>query len=61
MGMRSMAIYGLPLGLLMTGAIADLWSAPIALAIDASIGLVLSLLIILKLRSLWRYRTAATG
>jgi len=51
MGIRSMAIYELPLGLLMTGAIADLWSAPLALAIDASIGLGLSLLITLKLRA----------
>jgi MFS family permease len=59
MGMRSMAVYGLPLGLLMTGAIADLWSAPGAVAINASIGLALTLVIVLKLRDIWRYRNDA--
>jgi len=53
MGLRSMAVYGLPMGLLVSGALADSLGAPLALAINAGLGMVLTALIALSLRKLW--------
>jgi len=53
MGVRSMAVYGLPMGLLAIGAMADLMGAPRAIAIMAAGGAVLTLVIAAWLRELW--------
>jgi hypothetical protein len=53
MGIRSMAVYGLPMGLLAIGAMADILGAPRALAIMAAAGAVLTLVISAWLRELW--------
>jgi hypothetical protein len=48
-----MAVYGLPLGLLAIGAMADLMGAPLAMAIIAAGGAVLTVVIASWLRGLW--------
>jgi len=53
MGIRSMAVYGLPMGLLAIGAMADIMGAPRAIAIMAAAGGVLTLAIAAWLRELW--------
>jgi hypothetical protein len=53
MGVRSMAVYGLPIGLLAIGAMADLMGAPRAIAIMSAGGAVLTLVIASWLRELW--------
>ena len=55
MGLRSLAVYGLPLGLLASGALADLFGAPTALAINGGIGITLGVAIPLWTRRMWRY------
>ena len=53
MGVRSMAVYGLPMGLLMAGALADVLGAPLALGATAIGGAVMTALIAALLRGLW--------
>ncbi len=53
MGIRSMAVYGLPMGLLAIGAMADLMGAPRAIAVMATGGAVLTVVIASWLRDLW--------
>ena len=53
MGVRSMAVYGLPMGLLAIGAMADLLGAPLAMTIMAAGGAVLTMVIASWLRELW--------
>ena len=54
MGARSLAVYSLPLGLLVSGALADIFGAPAALAIVSVFGVVATLLITVGVRDLWR-------
>ena len=54
MGLRSMAVYGLPVGLLLTGALADILGTPTALAINAGMGGALTVFIVVRLKKLWR-------
>lgn len=56
MGLRSLVIYGLPVGLLATGAIAERHGAPLALAVSATLGMALTALIAAWLRDMWRVR-----
>ena len=56
MGLRNLAVYGLPLGLLASGALADLFGAPTALAINGGVGITFGVVIPLWTRRLWRYR-----
>jgi hypothetical protein len=56
MGVRSMAVYGLPMGLLMAGALADVLGAPLALGATAIGGAVMTALIAALLRGLWALR-----
>ena len=53
MGVRSMAVYGLPMGLLMVGALAGILGGPAALAICTVGGVALTVLIATRLRGLW--------
>jgi Na+/melibiose symporter-like transporter len=54
MGLRSLAVYGLPFGLLAAGAMAERVGAPLTLAIVAGTGMALTGLLALTLRGLWR-------
>ncbi|MFC1935733.1 MFS transporter [Chloroflexota bacterium] len=54
MGLRSLAIYGLPVGLLATGALTERLGAPAALMTAATTGIVLTLLIAMRLKGMWR-------
>ena len=54
MGLRSLAVYGLPLGLLASGAIADTLGIQLALLGNGAIGIVITLAIVLALRGIWR-------
>ena len=54
MGLRSLAVYGLPLGLLASGAIADALSITVALVANGVIGIAVTALIVLALRGIWR-------
>lgn len=54
MGARSLAVYSLPLGLLISGALAEAFGAPVALAIFAAAGAVFTALIAAWFRELWR-------
>ena len=53
MGVRSLAIYGLPLGLLTAGFISNTYGAPTAMLIQVIIGLCITALVTLLLRNLW--------
>jgi predicted MFS family arabinose efflux permease len=55
MGVRALAVYGLPMGLVISAAMADLISTPTALVVDATVGIALTLAIAVSLRSLWRH------
>ena len=55
MGLRSLAVYGLPLGLLASGALADLMGAPVTFAISGGMGIILGVAILLWTRRLWHY------
>jgi hypothetical protein len=55
MGVRMLAVYGLPLGLMAAGALIDLIGYPTTISALAVVGLAFTLLIGLKWRaSLWR-------
>lgn len=56
MGLRSLAVYGLPIGLLISGGVADIWTIQIALLINAIVGIVFGIGITISISSLWRYR-----
>ena len=53
MGVRSLAIYGLPLGLLTAGFISNTYDAPTAMLVQVIIGLCITALVTLLLRKLW--------
>ena len=55
MGLRSLAVYGLPLGLLASGFLADILGAPLALAINGIAGIAFGIAIVATMRSVWRY------
>lgn len=55
MGLRSLAVYGLPLGLLASGFLADILGAPLALALNGLVGIVFGLAIAVATRGIWRY------
>lgn len=54
MGLRSLAVYGLPLGLLASGAIADTLGITFALVGNGVIGIVVTAAVVLALREIWR-------
>ena len=54
MGLRSLAVYGLPIGLLASGAIADTLGITVALVTNGVIGVAITALIAIALRSIWR-------
>ena len=54
MGLRSLAVYGLPLGLLASGAIADTLGIQLALLGNGAIGIAITIAIVLALREIWR-------
>ncbi len=53
-GVRSMAVYGLPIGLLTTGGLADVLGITTAMAISGAVGMFFTLLVTVRLRGLWR-------
>jgi hypothetical protein len=53
MGVRAMAVYGLPMGLLLVGALADTLGVPTALTAIAVGGAVMAALITFWLRGMW--------
>ncbi len=55
MGLRSLAVYGLPLGLLASGFLADLLGASVALAVNGVAGIVFGVAIAVVTRAVWRY------
>jgi len=55
MGLRSLAVYGLPIGLLLSGALADVFSVKIALIVNAAGGIVFAVGITVFLSELWRH------
>ena len=56
MGLRSLAVYGLPIGLLLSGAMADRLSVKVALIVNATVGIVFAVVIAAFLSELWRHR-----
>ena len=54
MGVRSLAVYGLPIGLLIAGALANLYGAPFAITMDMLVGMLLTMLIAVKFNRVWR-------
>ena len=54
MGLRSLAVYGLPIGLLASGAIADTLGINFALVGNGVIGIAITAAIVLALREIWR-------
>jgi len=54
MGARALAIYSLPLGLLISGALANFFGAHIALAASSLVGASFTIVIAVRLRELWR-------
>ena len=55
MGVRMLAVYGLPLGLIASGALIDLIGYPLTISTLSVVGLVFTLLIAIRWRaSLWR-------
>ncbi|MCH8308965.1 MAG: MFS transporter [Chloroflexi bacterium] len=55
MGLRSLAVYGLPIGLLLSGALADGSSVKVALIVNASVGIIFAVVIAVSLSELWRH------
>ncbi len=54
MGVRMLAVYGLPLGLMASGALIDLIGFPLTISVSSAVGLVFTFLIGIKWRaSLW--------
>ena len=56
MGVRSLAVYGLPLGLLAFGGIAERYGAPITLVISGVVGVFFTVVIAAWIRPLWNNR-----
>lgn len=57
MGVRTLAVYGLPLGLLASGALIERVGYPLTVGASASIGLLVTLLIAIRWRaSIWQAR-----
>jgi predicted MFS family arabinose efflux permease len=55
MGVRTLAVYGLPLGLMASGALIDRIGYPLTISVSAAVGLLFTLLIGLKWRaSMWQ-------
>ena len=54
MGLRSLAVYGLPLGLLASGVLADTVGITFALVGNGVIGIVATAVIVLALKQIWR-------
>ena len=54
MGLRSLAVYGLPIGLLVSGAVAERFGVPVAFLINGGVGIILTAAIATRLRGLWR-------
>ncbi len=54
LGLRSLSVYGLPLGLLASGAIADTVGITFALIGNGLIGIAITAVIVLALRGIWR-------
>ena len=54
MGLRSLAVYGLPIGLLASGAVAESFGVPMAFLINGGVGIILTAAIATRLRGLWR-------
>jgi len=62
MGVRTLAIYGMPLGLMASGALIERIGYPLAISVYAAIGLAFTLLIGLRWRaSLWHRRRLPTA
>jgi MFS family permease len=62
MGVRTLAVYGLPLGLMMSGALIDLIGYPLTITTLAVVGLVCTCLIGIKWRaSLWQRSARLTS
>jgi MFS family permease len=62
MGVRMLAVYGLPLGLMAAGALIEWIGYPLTISALAGVGLVFTLLIGIKWRaSIWRRRRASTA
>jgi MFS family permease len=62
MGVRKLAVYGLPLGLVASGALIERIGYPLTISAFAAVGLVLTLLIGITWRaSLWRRRAQPAG
>jgi MFS family permease len=55
MGLRSLAVYGLPIGLLLSGALADASSVQVALTVNATVGMIFTVVIAASLSKLWRH------
>ena len=55
MGLRSLAVYGLPLGLLGSGFLAEILGAPLALVVNGLVGIVFGIAIAVATRGVWRY------
>jgi hypothetical protein len=61
MGVRMLAVYGMPLGLMASGALIDLIGYSRTITVSCAVGLVFTLLIGIKWRtSLWHRRVALT-
>jgi len=62
MGVRMLAVYGLPLGLMASGGLIEWIGYPLTISGLAGVGLVFTLLIGIKWRaSIWRRRRASTA
>ena len=55
MGLRSLAVYGLPLGLLASGFLAEILGASLALVVNGLVGIVFGIIIAVAIRGVWRY------
>ena len=55
MGLRSLAVYGLPLGLLASGFLAEILGAAPALALNGLVGIAFGVVIAVAIRGVWRY------
>ena len=53
MGARSLAVYGMPMGLLVAGVLAETQGAPFAVAFNSLVGIVAVLVVGTSLRKLW--------
>jgi MFS family permease len=62
MGVRTLAVYGLPVGLMTSGALIPRIGYPLTVTISAAVGLLFTLLIGIRWRtSMWRHRPAPSA